>query len=317
MSTSTSTALPNNPSLYTHVSYELLEGNWPVLGLAEQPTAEIIEDIKKAAYGYSITEHIGFLSLGYFLISTELLEMHPTQRPTNQAHIQRLRKDFLNRGILRIANPGVVIGLGDGWYNMKKDTQKHMMIDPQSPHLTHLSNTPNGPIGQIIRGGHRTRAVESLAKHTEGFEDHDYWYYNVLIPGMFSVILYLIQLVTLKIFFLATNDLPRELLHDYSCNDNEALALLEDTYHRLTLNSSLLASYAYSQNPNPADQDFKISRALKEIYKGSYLQFRNFLRFDDATLPLSRLLQTGGFWVMDLERMYQTLAKSKCHQVYY
>ena len=100
--------------------------------------------------------------------------MHPLQRKINNAHVQKLLDQFQYQGVLRIENPGVVIGNGSGWYNMKKLGPKHIFIKPTSPHLNALNLAPDGPIGQIIRGGHRT-AVAFEQKENIG---QDYWYCN-------------------------------------------------------------------------------------------------------------------------------------------
>jgi hypothetical protein len=169
-----------------HVAYTLLQGSWPILDKV-QPPAEVLEKIKTDALGSSIKDHEGFLSLGYFLISTDLLEPHSTQRRIDCDHLKKLKDAFMMQGILRFENGGVVIGCGDGWYDMKKKTPGHIMIDSRSPHIHRLSSAPGGPIGYIIRGGHRSAAIKSFSLSVEGALDQDYWFYNVLVPGIVNL----------------------------------------------------------------------------------------------------------------------------------
>ena len=168
------------------IDHGYLEGNWPVLEKASKIPPYVFETIRREARGSSISSHVQYLSLGYFLIKTSLLEPHPTQRPINQQHVKNLSESFLAMGIHRLDNPGVVIGLGEGWYEMKKNTQRQMLITKDSPHLLHLALKENGPIGQIIRGGHRTKAMSHLSSNSVDHKAYDYWYYQVLVPGMLS-----------------------------------------------------------------------------------------------------------------------------------
>lgn len=165
------------------VFYRMLEGEWPVLQRANPVSAKIIDQIKLDANGSTITTHIAYLSLGHFFINTDLLEPHHTQRPLDQNHVLNLRNDFGDMGILRVDHPGVVIGLGDGWNDMKNNTPNHYMISPSSPHLNLLSTTAGGPIAQIIRGKHRTAAIKSLSKASSN-PSQNYWFYQVLLPSM-------------------------------------------------------------------------------------------------------------------------------------
>lgn len=158
---------------------------WPAPGYehVSKPPSSIFDKIKNDANGSSISTHMSYLSLGFFYIRTSLLEPHPTQREIDSVHVKSLKDDFVRMRALRSDHPGVVIGLGDGWYEMKKNTPKPMFISANSPHLDHLSLEPKGPIGQIIRGCHRTAAAYLLSKDP-AYGGHDYWYYNVLVPGM-------------------------------------------------------------------------------------------------------------------------------------
>lgn len=178
-----STSLTASSSL-KHIAYTLLEGEWPVLDSAVVLSDEVLEDLSKGTGGSTITDNYGFLSLGYFLICPNLLELHPTQRDIDQNHVAKLREDFQLKGILRVENPGVVIGMGSGWLSMKKNTPFHMLINEKSEHRDKLSLITGGPIGQIIRGGHRSAAITSYCENTINDMDHNYWLYNVLVPGM-------------------------------------------------------------------------------------------------------------------------------------
>ena len=171
------------PAPLAIIKSTLLEGDWPILGRAEGNPVDLFTQIKKEALGTAITTNFNYLNLGLFLISTELLDPHPVQRKTNLGHVQTLKNDFIYRGIFRLENPGVVIGLGDGWLDMLRGHKHgHIRITSTSPHLARLASSPNGKIGQVIRGGHRTQAVYELSK-SPPFFDQAYWAYNVLIPG--------------------------------------------------------------------------------------------------------------------------------------
>lgn len=167
-------------------NFRYLEGDWPLL-LDAPDVSDILTKISNDANGTSITLHMNLLSLGKFFIYPELLEPHYAQRDTNEDHVEELVKEYLKLGLLRMEHPGVVIGLGDGWRQMRMDNNaKQVMICPSSPHLHRLRATPDGPIGQIIRGGHRTKAIAKLAKDNIEYSGNRYWLYHVLIPGMFS-----------------------------------------------------------------------------------------------------------------------------------
>ena len=108
-------------------------------------SSSVLEKIKIEANGSSISSHLDYLSLGTFLISTTLLELHPTQRLIVKSHIDTLRDEFTMNGVLHLKSPGVVIGLGPGWYEMKKTRLGHVFIGPTCLHLSRLSLTPDGP----------------------------------------------------------------------------------------------------------------------------------------------------------------------------
>lgn len=181
-----SLAVPGSSNV-APVFYRMLEGDWPVLKQASAISASVMERIRSDGSGSAITSHYGYLSLGYFFIHTDLLEAHPTQRPISQTHVRDLRNSFDSKGLLRMEHPGVVIGLGDGWNEMKNGGPHHYMISNSCPHLSRLSATGNGPIGQIIRGNHRTAAIRSYARNQDTNAGQNYWYYQVLLPGTFTL----------------------------------------------------------------------------------------------------------------------------------
>lgn len=167
------------------LNYRLLEGEWPILDKAPPLLPKTMDRIKNEGNGYSITSNLGYLSLGFFYIGTNLLEAHPTQRPISQAHVTKLLEEFKKLGVLRSECPGVVIGLGEGWLDMKYRDPPAYMITPSFFHLDRLSLFPGGPIGQIIRGGHRTAAIKRFSNSTDlNLSSQNFWFYNVLIPGM-------------------------------------------------------------------------------------------------------------------------------------
>lgn len=175
--------IPVTPNV-APMNYRLLEGDWPILDTVAPVQSIILDKIKSDANGYSITTHMNFLSLGCFFIDTDLLEPHPTQRPINQAHVTALLEDFEKMGVLRVESPGVVIGLGNGWLDMKNSGPHAYRITTSCDHLNQLSTTQGGPIGQIIRGGHRTAAIKQFSKSLNADQiSQNFWYYHVLIPG--------------------------------------------------------------------------------------------------------------------------------------
>ena len=146
-------------------------------------TDQVFNDLQIASNGGVISTNLGHLSLGLFYIHTSLLQPHGTQRPIESGHVDKLIKDFQERGIFREEHPGVVIGIGEGWNTMKHHQALPYMITPTCPHLSKLSLTSNGPIGEIIRGDPRTEAIKKYAKERNEAEE-SYWLYQVLIPGI-------------------------------------------------------------------------------------------------------------------------------------
>ena len=169
----------------SHLHSLFLDGEWPVLGPAPPLSARILRLITDNASGSAISTHGGHLSLGLFYINTDLVEPYPTQRSINKSHFENLSHQFEERGILHKDNPGVVIGLGKGWYNMKNSNPSKYKIGDFCPHLGQLSLTNGGPIAQVIHVGHQTQAMREYKGEDLGSK---YWLYNVLIPGMFPFI---------------------------------------------------------------------------------------------------------------------------------
>ena len=167
-------ALPN---------FTLLDGDWPILETFTPLTDEVFASIKASADGLALSEVSGHLSLGTFLIHTNLLVPHKSQRPVVNSHADELKDAFKDIGIFRGDNPGVIIGLGSGWLQMKNTGPVPYKITDTCPHLSLLSSEENGPIGQVIRGGHRTEAIKRFAAEFNS-PDENYWLYKVLIPGI-------------------------------------------------------------------------------------------------------------------------------------
>jgi hypothetical protein len=184
MSSNFLTQITSGSSFAAPLSYRVLDGDWPILDMAQPPSSTLLQKIRLGGTGTFLSNDIGFLSLGYFFITTALLQQHPTQREVNQNQVKNLKGKFEASGILRTENPGVVIGLGQGWNNMKNRGPHNYMISESSPHLSRLSLHDNGPIGQVIRGGHRTAAIKNLSLHSiPPCPQENYWYYQVLLPG--------------------------------------------------------------------------------------------------------------------------------------
>ena len=162
------TQVPKLHSTVDPLNTSYLEGDWPILDQAQEVPAYILENIKQDAFGASISSHImmSYLSLGYFFIHTRLLEAHLSQRPLNQHHVKALKDNFICIGIHHLENPWVIIGMGEDWNQMKKNTQKHMFINQSSPHLNCLALSPGEKIGQILCGGHQTAAITNLLNTT-------------------------------------------------------------------------------------------------------------------------------------------------------
>jgi hypothetical protein len=173
---------PTLPAPLVSYEWQMLEGDWPILAKAEinQP---ILDQIKLEANGSSIINHHDYLWLGAFFIQTDLLTQHSVQREPTRQNVTNLIERFEKSGIRRVQNKGVVIGVGEGWYDMKKNVKHHIFISPTSPHCNRLNAYRNGPIGQIIRGGHRTLAIRDFSKSRK-CPEQNYWMYDVYIPGM-------------------------------------------------------------------------------------------------------------------------------------
>jgi hypothetical protein len=167
------------------ITYKLLDGNWPVLGSFPPVPDCIFERMIADASGTAITTHLHYLSLGLFFIDTKLLKAHPTQRPLNQTNVEKLSESFKTCGIHRMNSPGVVIGLGNGWLQMKNRGSHFIKITKSSPHIHRLAAEPGGPVAHVIRGGHRTEAIRRYALSSKHFYSYeDFWLYHVLAPGV-------------------------------------------------------------------------------------------------------------------------------------
>jgi hypothetical protein len=165
-------------------SYRMLDGDWPVLQQANKVPLAVYDLIKAEGNGSAITSNLGFFLLGKFYIDTALLVPHSTQRAINTEHADELVKSFQTVGPFRTESPGVVIGLGDGWYQMKNSGPTPYMISRSCPHLHYLCKEPNGAIGEIIRGNHRTEAIKRYSLQSDNPQTHEnYWYYEVLVPS--------------------------------------------------------------------------------------------------------------------------------------
>lgn len=178
---STQMSIIDSPDFYTS-----LEGDWPVLEQANDIPTWVTTAIREASNSNAITQYLSYYSLGFFYVHTSLLEPHASQRPIDTQHVDKLLKSYQELGIFRTEHPGVLIGTGDGWYSMRNASPLPVMLSPSFPHLNHLSHIQNGPIAQIIRGHHRTVAMNRFATNTDGSQsDESYWYYNILVPSMY------------------------------------------------------------------------------------------------------------------------------------
>lgn len=171
------------------LSYKLLVGTWPILEDFPPVSEHVMTRIKTDASGTAISNNLQHLSLGLFFIDTDLLMPHSTQRPVNQHHVKELREGFEKFGIHRMDSPGVVIGLGDGWLQMKNNGPNCYKISKTSPHVHLLAAEPGGPIAHIIRGGHRTEAIRNYSRYPDNTNfSQNFWMYHVLVPGLSNFI---------------------------------------------------------------------------------------------------------------------------------
>jgi hypothetical protein len=135
---------------------QLLDSTWPVLGEFPPVPLHVFEKIKSDASGSAVSNLHDYLCLGLFLIDTELLSPHPTERSLNQDRVEELRENFERLGIHRMESPGVAIGLGDGWLQMKNSRCNPFKITQEFTHIHRLVAEYGGPVAHIIHGGHRT-----------------------------------------------------------------------------------------------------------------------------------------------------------------
>jgi len=296
-------------------SFKLLDGEWPILGQAPAVPASVLDEITSKSLGDGITGNLGYLSLGLFYIDVDLVEPHCSQRGVSSDHVRKLAEDFNDRGIFRAENSGVVIGLGDGWMQMKNPGPHTIKIATDSKYLHHLSLAPGGPIAQVIRGGHRTAAIK---RHAASLDDptEAYWLYTVLVPGEFlSLFVYLHYLI----IFQVTNTLPPSLLNDYSCLDNLERSYLPNSYHRTTSNYADVAATLYASSDHPSTITSKLNCVLKRnaVSKVKITSFKHMLKFRSVVPHLVRLLNAGGVWTIDCETAYAALVKCRVEKVSY
>ena len=109
-----------------------------------------MDSIPSQATGSVITNNLGYLSLGVFLIDVSLLDQYPTQREIDHQRASSLAYSFQVNGVMREENPDVVIGLGEGWNHMKNAGPVKYRITPEFEHLHIISLKHNGPIALVI-----------------------------------------------------------------------------------------------------------------------------------------------------------------------
>jgi hypothetical protein len=110
-------------------------------------------------------------------------------------------------GIHRAEHPGVVIGLGEGWWWMKKTIPRNIYISTSSPHLDLLTATLGGPIAQVIRGNHRSQAIKRYSNR-KICPGENFWYYEVLVPGISYILYFLFGLLKFFYFFILSYQYP-------------------------------------------------------------------------------------------------------------
>jgi hypothetical protein len=113
--------------------YQLLTGEWPVLETASPIPDQILEAITSDKSSHALCTHLPYLTLGYFYIDADLVESHSSQRPIISEHAEHLKQDFVDQTPLHDAKPRAVIGLGDGWNNMKNTSPVNFKITKTFP----------------------------------------------------------------------------------------------------------------------------------------------------------------------------------------
>lgn len=161
--------------------YTLLDSTHGLVPAMAVPQ-NIIQYIVSEMTGKALSDYLQFFNLGGFYIDADLLEQHGTQRELDLVYVDKLRDEFENGIMQRSENAGVVIGLGEGWKELKNVGGKAYRITKDCPLLSQLS--VGGKIGQVIRGGHRTGAVRQMD------ESEQYWYYQVLLPSKCFILIY-------------------------------------------------------------------------------------------------------------------------------
>ena len=184
MSSSTSTSIPSistsAPPVSTSLGYTLIDDAEYSFEEASSLPKAVFANTCTFNSGDGISRNLGHYTIGNFYIDCDLLEPHSCQRPIDKNHAELLHDQFTNQGILRDQNPGVVIGNGPGW--MKIKTSHAYKITSQCSFLSELRLSPGGPIGQVIRGGHRTKAIKLYSDKKQEPEEN-FWLYTVFIPG--------------------------------------------------------------------------------------------------------------------------------------
>ena len=109
---------------------------------------------------------------------------------------------------------------------------------------------------------------------------------------------------------------------DYACLDNIGKRAQLDDYYRLTMNYSRIATSLYEANPNgsaPLIGDLvKRHIGASESKEAITLRsFRHMLKFRQVTKSLSSLLNKGGLWSINLEKVYEHLVKFRVEKVIY
>ena len=296
-------------------SYTIIDTHKPLEGLG--PATPIPSHIFEAASldmtHAGITSNLFYFSLGLFYIDVELLEAHHTQRSIDSGHIQKLLNSYEEQGPQRLEHPGVIIGLGQGWNDFKNTGPHFYRIRATMPSLEYFcgGTSGKGPIGQVIRGGHRTEAVKRFSE-LPGKADEGYWCFNVLVPSKsksFNMIHYNVNCFTLE-----TNQLPSTLLMDYSCYDNLVKDLLPNSMAR-GLNYAQVVETLYQSQKFTQIKAF-IGRHNNNVSKNKITSFTNILKYREAVPQVIRLLRGGGaLWIGDWENTYAALAKCRVEKV--
>jgi hypothetical protein len=101
-------------------TYTVLDGEMPqdLIQMAGVPPV-VKEAVLSDATGQELSNVISYFTIGQFYIDARLTEQHSSQRKPVEQHTEDLLNAFIDTGINRSQFPGVVIGVGEGWYKMK------------------------------------------------------------------------------------------------------------------------------------------------------------------------------------------------------